>query len=259
MIKNFLELQQAFIENWAKSPEKEFEKSIFSTLKSVNSKIKPFLDYLPEPYLGHPYKSDGVFLNYNPGPVFKDDSQHRNNGLFVEKYKGIDVYNYFAINTPYFEETSGFWADRKRFLSRLLNKSIENTSLFALEICPFHSSSFKLSAKDIVTASSYIENNVLKIAEEVAKHTTLKTIITVGKDYYHLFNFLNYKLIGEIDQTTSIDNWPKNKLGTKINRSISLWQSPSGGMYFNTWAPGSNKISSKEFDSIINKQINNQI
>ena len=34
MIKSYLEHQQNFIENWANSPEKEWEKSIFSKLKS---------------------------------------------------------------------------------------------------------------------------------------------------------------------------------------------------------------------------------
>jgi hypothetical protein len=220
--------------------------------------MTPFLDYLPEPYLGNPYNSDGVFLNYNPGPIMELE-QHKVSGIFIYDYNAINDYQNFAINTPYFNAKKGFWFDRQYFLSRLLNKSFEATSLFALEICPFHSSSFKLSSIDIVTASSYIENNVLKIAEEVAKQSTFKTIISVGKDYYNLFNLLNYKLIKEINQTTSIDNWPKNKLGTKINRSMSLWQSPSGGIYFNTWAPGSNKISSKEFDIIINNQIINII
>lgn len=259
MIDNFLKSQQIFIENWAKSPEQEFEKSVFSNLMSVNSKIKPFIDYLPEPYLGNPYKADGVFLNYNPGPVFDDDTQFINGGVFIEKYNAIENYNNFALNTPYFKTKKGFWFDRQFFLSRLLDKSFENTTIFALEICPFHSSSFKLSSLDIVTVSSYIENNVLKIAEEVAKKSTLKTIISIGKNYYDLFKLLNYRLIKEFDKTTAIDNWPKNKLGTKINRSISLWQSPSGGIYLNTWAPGSNKISSKEFDAIINNQfINNK-
>ena len=75
------------------------------------------------------------------------------------------------------------------------------------------------------------------------------------------FDFKNnrIKLIKEIDQSSTIDNWPKNKLGTKINRSFSLWQSPSGGLYLNTWAPGSNRISSKEFDIIINNQIINKV
>ncbi len=258
MIDSFLKSQQVFIENWANSPDKEFEKSIFSKLKSVKNKITPFLDYLPEPYLGNPYKADGVFLNYNPGPILELE-QHKVNGIFINDYNAINDYQHFAINTPYFNGKKGFWFDRQFFLSRFLNKPFEDTTLFALEICPFHSSSFKLSASDILTASSYIENNVLKIAEEVAKHSTLKIIISVGKDYYHLFKLLNYKLIKEIDQSSTTDNWPKNKMGAKINRSISLWQSPSGGLYLNTWAPGSNRISSKEFDIIINNQIINKM
>lgn len=258
MIDNFLKSQQVFIENWANSPEKEFEKSIFSSLKSVNSKIKPFLNYLPEPYLGNPYKSDGVFLSYNPGPILEKE-QNLTDGTFITQLKAIENYYFFANNVTYFNGQNGFWKVRQNFLSRFLNKPFEDTTLFALEICPFHSSSFKLSASDIVTVSNYIENNVLKIAEEVAKHSTLKIIISVGKDYYHLFKLLNYKLIKEIDQSSTIDNWPKNKLGTKINRSFSLWQSPSGGLYLNTWAPGSNRISSKEFDIIINNQIINKV
>ena len=258
MIKSYLEHQQNFIENWANSPEKEWEKSIFSKLKSVNSKIEPFLDYLPEPYLGNPFNADAVFLNYNPGPVMELE-QHKVNGIFVTDYKAIKDFNHFALNTPYFNGKKGFWADRQKFLSRLLNKPYDTTTFFALEICPFHSSSFKLSPSDIKVASEYIENNVLKIAEEVAKQTTLESIISVGKDYYHLFNLLNYELRKEVDQTSNIESWPTNKFGIKVNRNISLWKSPSGGIYVNTWAPGSNKISSKEFDNIINNHFINKI
>ena len=252
MIKSYLSSQQNFIENWAKSPEQEWEKSIFAKLKSVNSKIEPFINYLPEPYLGNPFSADAVFLNYNPGPIMELE-QNKANGIFINDYKAISDYNHFAIHTPYFNSRKGFWADRQNFLSRLLNKPYETTTLFALEICPFHSSSFKLSASDTKVASEYIEKNVLKIAEDVSNHTTLKSIISVGKDYYNLFNLLNYKLIKEVDQTSNIENWPTNKYWTKVNRNISLWKSPSGGIYVNTWAPGSNKISSKEFDSIILK------
>ena len=251
MIKSFIKSQQNFIENWAKSPDKEWENSIFSKLKSVNSKIVPYLEYLPEPYLGDPFNTDAVFLNYNPGPVFQDDTQHRIKGIFVKDYKAIESYEYFAINTPYFKHNSGFWADRKKFLSRLINKPFIESKIFALEICPFHSSSFKLSHSDLSKSKLYIQNNVLNIAEAVASQSSIKTIISVGKDYYNLFKLLEFRLVKEIDQTTVATKWPLKNGGDKINRTISLWESPTGGIYFNTWAPGSNKISSKEFDQII--------
>ena len=256
MIESFINSQQNFIENWAKSPQEEWENSIFSKLKSVNSKIEPFLEYLPEPYLGDPFNTDAVFLNYNPGPVFLDNTQHRLEGSFVKEYKAIKEYKYFAINTPYFKHKSGFWADRKKFLSRLINKPFSEVKLFALEICPFHSSSFKLSYTDLLISKLYIQDNVLKIAEVAAQQSSIKTIISVGKDYYNLFQLLDFKLVKEINQTSNGVNWPIKKDANKINRSISLWKSPSGGIYFNTWAPGSNKISSKEFDDIIKNIIN---
>lgn len=254
MIDEYLNNQQYFIKNWSISPKEEFDKSLFSELKSVNSKISPFLDYLPEPYLGNPYKSDGVFLNYNPGPVLEEE-QNRRNGTFIKKLNAIDDYHFFANNVTYFKGQNGFWKVRQNFLSRFLDKPFEETSLFALEICPFHSSSFKLSHKDIIKASDYIENSVLKIAEEVAKLSKIKTIISIGKNYYDLFKILDYKLIQEIDQTNEINNWPKKYNEEKVNRNISLWQSPSGGLYFNTWAPGSNKMPQKEFDIIIKDYI----
>jgi len=254
IIEDYLKSQHEFIKSWSISPENEFEKSIFSKLKSVNSQILPFLNYLPEPYLGNPYNSDGVFLNYNPGPVLEEE-QNRQNGTFIKKLNAIDDYHFFANNVTYFKGQNGFWKVRQNFLSRFLDKPFDETSLFALEICPFHSSSFKLSQKDISNSSFYIENSVLKIAEEVAKLTTIKTIISIGKNYYDLFKILNYKLIREINQSADIDNWPTKGNGEKTNRCISLWQSPSGGFYFNTWAPGSNKMPQKEFDKIIKEFI----
>ena len=255
VIENFLKSQQEFITNWAESPKKVWENNIYSKLKSVNKNIEPFLEYLPEPYLGNPYTSDGVFLNYNPGTVFKDDKrQHKDVGWFIKELNAIENYDNFANKVPYFNGENPFWSARKKFLSRILNKPLEATSLFGLEICPFHSSRFKLSIPDIknLQTQEYIENNVLKIAEEVAKNSTLKTIISVGKDYCHLFELLKYKKVKEIDQTLKTENWPKkSKIDTKIKRSFSLWESPTGGLYFNTWAQGSNNMSSKEFDKII--------
>lgn len=70
---------------------------------------------------------------------------------------------------------------------------------------------------------------------------------------------MNYKLIKEIDQNSELNDWPIKKDGTKINRNLSLWKSPRGSLYFNTWAPGSNKISSKEFDHIINNHFINEL
>jgi hypothetical protein len=256
MIESFIKSQQKFIEDWAKSPQKEWENSIFSKLKSVNSKIEPFLEYLPEPYLGDPFNADAVFLSYNPGPVFLDDTQHRTKGVFIKDFKAIETYHYFAINTPYFIHTSGFWADRKKFLSRLMNKPFQETKIFALEICPFHSSSFKLSQSDLLKSKLYIQKNVLNIAESVANQSPIKTIISVGKDYYNLFNLLEFQLVKEINQSLTEKNWPLKNGKIKINRSISLWKSPSGGIYFNTWAPGSNKMSSRDFDIIIKNIMN---
>lgn len=250
IINDFLKTQQKFIIDWNDSTQKQWEVSHFSKLKSVRRKIEPYVDFLPEPYLGDPFNAKAVFLNYNPGPVIVD-CQNKTIGSFIKDFNAVENYKNFAINTPYYTHKSGFWADRMKFLSRLTNSSFEESKIFALEICPWHSSSFKLSESDLKNSKKYFQENVLNIAEVVAQNSSVKTIFSVGKDYYNLFKLLGFKLVKEIDQTTKDKRWPVKKDGTKVNRSISIWKSNTNGVYFNTWAPGSNRISSKEFDNII--------
>jgi hypothetical protein len=80
--------------------------------------------------------------------------------------------------------------------------------VFALEICPWHSDRFKLSHKDLVQAQTYIEENVLKIAEAAAQKCKYQTIFSVGKDYYNVFKLLDFELIKEVNKESVIIDWP---------------------------------------------------
>jgi hypothetical protein len=251
----YIHTQQKFIEDWYENPQKTWEASHFFNLGSVNKKIAESIEFLPEPYLGNPLGSTGVFLNYNPGPVIKC-KQNRLSGDFIIENKAVKDYSKFAVTNKYMFDTKGFWGTRRNFLSRLSNFPIEQTSFFALEICPWHSSSFRLSHKDLELSLDYIQKEVLTIAETVAAKSHFKTIFTVGKNYYDVFKLLEFKLVKEINESHNIINWPIKPNGSKVKRSISIWESSTDGMYFNTYAPGSNRISSKQFDQIILEELN---
>jgi hypothetical protein len=242
--------QENFIKEWYKDPRKVWEKSHFYNLKSINKSLEKFIDFLPEPYIGNPNNPTAVFLNYNPGPVI-ECFQHRKDGRFIHKNKAHLNYSDFAKNNDYLIDNKGFWGTRRTFLSRLSNIPFEETSFFALEICPWHSDTFKLSKKDLDVTLNYLQNNVLNIAEAVASTSHFKSIFSVGKKYYDVFKTLDFKLISEINENNNLVNWPTNYNRVKTKRSISVWESKTNGIYLNTYAPGSNKISSKEFDNII--------
>tara|TARA_B100000963_G_scaffold285603_1_gene254570 strand:+ start:678 stop:1466 length:789 start_codon:yes stop_codon:yes gene_type:complete len=249
-IDNFINAQQEFIERWAKSPQKTWSNSPFYQLNSIKKRISPYIEYLPEPYLGNPKNSTAVFLNYNPGPPIPI-AQDRLTGTFIKKLNAVENYHYYAENTSYFTEESGFWAEKKKFLGRLFKIPFNEIKIFALEICPWHSDKFKLSFSDLSKIKTHVEENTLKIAEIVAKNSKYQTIFSVGKDYYNLFALLGFKLIDDINKESNIKNWPCKKDDVKINRNFSIWESKTGGIYFNTWAPGGNKVSSNAFDEII--------
>ena len=255
ILSNYIESQETFIKEWYENPKSTWEKSHFFNLKSVNKSISEYINFLPEPYLGNPFQSTAVFLNYNPGPVI-DCLQERKFGYFFTKNKAAENYQNFALNNKYMTDKKGFWGMKRSFIARLSDIPFEETSFFALEICPWHSNSFRLDQKDLQKSLDYIQNEVLTIAESAAMNSYFKTIFTVGKNFYDVFNMLGFELLKEISERDEIANWPKNTNGQKTIRTLSKWRSKTNGVYFNTFSPGSNKISSKEFDKIILEELN---
>jgi hypothetical protein len=251
-IDQFIQQHNEFIKDWYLNPSEVWKVSHYNNLTSVRRNLEPYIDYLPEPYIGDPFASDTVFLSYNPGPVIHR-YQHRVEGDFVKRDKAHDSYSSFAKDIIYFRDGNTFWKPRINMAAKLTGKDEKETRIFGIEICPWHSSGFMLSNRDIEASAAYINDNVLTAAEAVSHHSTNKAIISVGKNYYHLFNTLGLKKLLEIDNNSSVESWPTKKNGEKVIRNISLWQSPSKAIYLNTFSPGSNKVPSNQFLGIIKK------
>lgn len=211
------------------------------------------MEYLPEPYIGCIRNPKAVFLNYNPGPVLTG-LQERRGGQFIDELKAIDSYENFARKVPYFEAKGrSFWYPRKRFAARLLGINDDHFNILGLELCPWHSNSFKLTSSEIAKLQSYLFHEVLQVAELAAKNAELSTIISVGKNYYDLFLALGLKQIKE--SNPNIEHWPRSYNGNPVTRSFSLWESNSGARYLNTYAQGGNTMPSPAFDQIIKEFI----
>ncbi|MFZ6666314.1 hypothetical protein [Peijinzhouia sedimentorum] len=250
-IDSFIQVKQQFINDWAKNPNYVFEESVFSRSESLKRQLIPYINYLPEPYIGCIKNPSAVFLNYNPGPVL-EGLQEREIGKFIINYDAVESYVDFARTVPYFEPKGrSFWYPRKRFVARLLGKENDDFHILGLEICPWHSQSFKLTNSELESLKEYVMKEVLPVAEAVAKNAPLSTIFSVGKSYYDLFRLLDFKKVKEFKAGTNIIKWPKNAHGKPVARSFSLWESKSGFQYFNTYAQGGNTMSSQEFNEII--------
>jgi len=253
--ETFKNKTQGFINRWYEDPELEWSNHTFSKLGKISETLEPWTNFLPEPYLGDFCKNSAVVLNYNPGGVIPE-VQNKVNGKFIHENDAVGNYNKFAKSIYYFQQDSGFWYNWKKFL-RGLSPSLENDlNPFAIEICPWHSPSFKLSENNIKDIRLYLEETVLLPAEAASMNSRLKIIFSIGKDYYNLFHYLNFKKTDELHQTKNEGNWPRKNNGQLVDRTISLWKSDNGIVYFNSFAPGGNKPPSKDFYEIIKEFIN---
>jgi hypothetical protein len=250
IIQNYIKQQNAFIKNWHVDHNSVWEESVFSSLNSVREKIRPFIEYLPEPYVGNPLESNAVFLSYNPGPVI-DHYQHKTTGTFVRNYNAVNDYHKFASDIIYFRDGNTFWKPRLNMTSRLTGIPEERVRIFGIEICPWHSFGFNMSSNDLQIAADHIHEHVLQVAEAVIEQSTIKVIISVGKNYYHLFQILGFEKVHETDNNSNEINWPLKPNGVKVIRNFSVWKSTNNVVYLNTFSPGSNKAPSFHFDGIL--------
>jgi hypothetical protein len=250
-----------FVQKWAKDPEGQFnsEENIFKELRHIA--FDPLA--LPEPYFGDPDRNSAVILNYNPGPVMAEFQLYPS-GSFLIKGKAHEDYHAFAQPFPYLAEYrsnpgGAWWLRRKEWIDSL-SSHVSHIAQpgqpalipFALEICPWHSKSFKLRPNDIETLREYMTNYVLGPAEEIAKNSLLPFIISVGKDYQDLFQVLGFTM----ELSVNPNNFSQYGIlyplaGNKpVMRHYSVWRSHEGGIYLNTYSQGSNSNPSAAFTEV---------
>lgn len=230
-------------------------------------------DALPEPYLGDPYNSGYVCLNLNPGKYI-EALQHPIKGKFNQEGNALDSFRAFAMEFPYLTEKykspnvsskdnggHKWWKQRHSYYKRLLNNSsISNP--FALEICPWRSSRFG-SLRRTESFFKYFTTNILDIASIAAINSENSTVFSIGSIYHYMFQELsNSTRFNQIKYISSQDqqgfSFPKRKDGKTVQRHLSLWKDEEYKIYyFNTYAPGSNKPASQEFDDIIRTILKN--
>ncbi|MBD1397678.1 hypothetical protein H9Q13_10925 [Pontibacter sp. JH31] len=250
-----------YVQNWAKDPEGQFnsEENLFKDLRHID--FDPLA--LPEPYFGDPDRNSAVILNYNPGPVMAE-LQHYPSGSFMLRGKAHEDYHAFAKPFPYLADYrnnpgGAWWLRRKEWVDGLsshvthIAKPGQPGLLpFALEICPWHSKSFKLRPNDIEPLREYMTNYVLGPAEEIAKNSLLPFIISVGKDCQDLFQVLGFTLELSVSPLNFSQFGIQHPMaGNKpVMRHYSIWRSHQGGIYLNTYSQGSNSNPSAAFTEV---------
>jgi hypothetical protein len=231
---------------------------IKNTLVKVIPELNPF--HLPQPYLGNPENCSVITLNLNPVPT--SDLRKYSKGILVDKLREKKNYFEFAKYFPQMQlegYPSKFWNKQFNWIKNIDNDTLENKLPFAIEICPWHSKKWKSLKKISPNLNKHIKENVFDLIEEVIQFANLKTILSVGKTYYDLFNIseFGFEKILEVtpDNHSMLNNikWPINKKGELSKRFFSIWKyKETNILYFNTYSFGSNTPPSRNWNEIQN-------
>ncbi len=264
-IDEYLEYWNSFFRVWKVSPKEIFEKNIWSTEHCGKGKteLDPFS--LPQPFLGNPKNCSVITLNLNPGPT--STLRLHKDGILTKKF--IECNNYFEYAEFYpqmklKDYPSKFWNNQFKWIERI-SKNERNEKLpFAIEICPWHSVKWKSLNMITPKLKEHIKQNVFEIINETIKYATIKTVLSVGKTYYDLYQNKEFgfeKIIEISPNENSILNgikWPKNKKGELSKRFFSIWKhTETNIIYYNTYSMGSNKPPSKNWSEIENYLLKN--
>lgn len=96
---------------------------------------------------------------------------------------------------------------------------------------------------------------IIQPAELIVQNATLKAILTIGQEFNIIFDNLNFSLLQRTSHMSGISTWPVNhKTGKPIRTTISIWQSPKGVRYLNTYSQYM-KCPQTGFDQIISQLI----
>lgn len=247
-MKEYIEYWNDFMANWIEHPDEMFNKDLLKIKHSERNGKQLVYDFLPQPYLGNPYECSAITLNLNPGGLI--DSRKHPNGYFVEELKNSKNYFEYAKEFPQLKKNSPFWNNQINWINRLVDQETENNKLpFAIEICHWHSEKWKNFALDDDELIDYFEKMVFDIIDIVIKNSSLKTVLSIGKQYTEIYKKLAFEKLLEISNENYKDfnlNFPLNKQNKPSNRVYTLWQSKTGTKYLNTYTV-SNKPPSSDW------------
>ncbi len=239
---------------------------------------------MPEPYFGNWRGCSAVLININPGntnPINNIDNIHDKDNL-IKKYLMNESgkflqYKNLAVEFPYLSDgvsaknpARKWWEYRKRWVDRIIATyedvekikerydSEANVKPFAMELCPWHSKSWKrLTYNDDVY--SEVEKNVLKPAQEIVRNSRLPFALCIGKPICDVLKDILGRMTGyyykEFDFEDFGEQWPNNKKENPIDRTYAIIKTEDIS-FLCTWCSGSNLPPSKEFsDSGIEAEI----
>jgi len=254
-IQAFIDYWNNFIYNWYKNPIPYFISNVNPWQYQI-ANLLPDANALPEPYCGDPNNFSAIILNLNPGGVTPNLQKHPN-GLFIQGFMSTGTYWHFAQTFPYltnYKASGGgiWWTRRDEWIKRLCasNNRPSQKNPFAIDICPWHSKSWGGFVSSPATVT-YVNDFVIKPAEIILNNADIKTILCVGKTFTSIFQSLNFKQLQlSLGPNMKIQNWPKKMNGNDIQRYYSIWESPTGIIYINTYSPGTNSAPSSDFTKI---------
>jgi len=171
----------------------------------------PYYDVMPEPFLGNPEDNLAVIVDLNPGYTGSPnkygvpaDNIVLSKSVMAPILAPFGGYSRYAIPFPHLGPRphhvagAAWWRIREKWLSRIARMNgydntyspsaegldIPNCKPFAIELCPWHSKRWNEAGINQYTPNhiTWINNQVLKIAEVAVKGSKVKFIIGLGAD-----------------------------------------------------------------------------
>lgn len=254
-MNNYTNKWNTFFNNWLNNPQETFNNDFLAQQHTGKGKKELLPNYLPQPYLGNPKECSAITLNLNPGTPI--DSRSFPNGVLVKKLMSKDNYCTYASEFPQLKtkKISSFWKRQINWINQIGQNRFELDGLlpFAIELCHWHSAQWKEFDYPNAEIKNYLKENVFDVIDAVIGNATIKTVLSIGKTYNTIFEVMGFTKKIEVGPGNFFEHeldFPFNKKGLPANRFYSLWQSPSGTKYLNTYSIGSNRPPSSEWKEI---------
>ena len=211
---------------------------------------------LPTPYLGTPAKTvQAVIIHLNPGGSAKDkdgfsldETQSYSNinngkkGWLIQYFRdeaGVSYRRYIdkwsCLNSSLRGHKPevcgvGWWqgndpavvGGRMKWIKQIYNKDITPESVFALELCPYHSVGFGGLRHGVAyngVVLPFIKKHVIKPAATAVVEGKLPFALAVGKCVADVLDNVGAALVKEWSYKEPIDGWPRNSGGELTKRT----------------------------------------
>lgn len=254
-MKNYISKWNFFMKDWLQDPKNTFDRdTLASNHKGKGSKAL-LHQYLPQPYLGNPERCSAITLNLNPGTSIP--ARKYPDGALVAEFKSAKDYFHYAKDFPQLKLSgkSSFWGRQLKWINQIggFNDRQDQPLPFAIELCHWHSAKWKDFDYANPEIREIIMNNIFSPIDKVLTNATLKTVLSVGKTYNHIFEGMGFKKLIEITPDNFKEyniEYPLNSKNTPTKRFYTLWESDNGTRYLNTYSIGSNRPPSKKWSTI---------